>query len=50
MKEEGKITVDNETFDIGPGDCVVVPHQEESRSIHAETDMEILAVQGIKSK
>ncbi|MGB4291615.1 MAG: cupin domain-containing protein [Bacteroidales bacterium] len=50
LKGEGTITVDNETYDISPGVCVVVPHQTESRSIHALTDMEILAVQGIKSK
>jgi len=45
---EGTITVDNETIRIISGDCVVVPHQAESRSIHAETDLEILAVQGLK--
>ncbi len=50
LKGEGTIIVDNETSDIGPGDCVVVPHQAESRSIHALTDLEILAVQGIRSK
>jgi len=50
LRGEGTITVDYETYNISPGDCVVVPHQTESRSIHALTDMEILAVQGIKSK
>jgi len=30
LKGNGAITVDNETLDIGPGDCVVVPHQAES--------------------
>ncbi|HUV00036.1 MAG TPA: cupin domain-containing protein [Bacteroidales bacterium] len=45
---EGTITVDNETFDFKPGECVVVPHQAESRSIYAKTDLEILAVQGLK--
>ena len=44
---EGTITVDNETHDVGQGECVIVPHQAESRSIHAKTDLEILAVQGI---
>jgi len=50
LKGEGTITVDNETFDIGQGECVIVPHQAESRSIHAVTDLEILAVQGISNK
>lgn len=45
---EGTITVDNETNKIGTGDCVVVSSRAESRSIQAETDMEILAVQGLK--
>jgi mannose-6-phosphate isomerase-like protein (cupin superfamily) len=45
---EGSITVDNKTIRIISGDCVVVPHQAESRSINADTDLEILAVQGIK--
>ena len=45
---EGTITVDNETIRIISGDCVVVPHQAESRSIYAITDLEILAVQGLK--
>jgi mannose-6-phosphate isomerase-like protein (cupin superfamily) len=45
---EGTITVDNETNMITSGDCVVVPRQSDSRSIHAETDIEILAVQGLK--
>jgi mannose-6-phosphate isomerase-like protein (cupin superfamily) len=44
---KGTITVDSETLEVNPGDCVVVPHQAESRSIHAETDLEILAVQGL---
>ena len=48
LKGEGTITVDSETLDINPGDCVVVPHQAESRSISAKTDLEILAVQGLK--
>jgi len=29
-------------------DCVVMPHQSESRNIYAESDLEILAVQGLK--
>ena len=48
LSGEGTITIDNETEPIIIGDCVVVPHQSESRSIHAESDLEILAVQGIK--
>lgn len=47
---EGTITVDNEKLDVSAGECVVVPHQVESRSILAKTGMEILAVQGQKSK
>ena len=50
LSGEGTITVDNETNMITSGDCVVVPHQADSRSIHAETDLEILAVQGLKNK
>ena len=45
---EGAIIVDNETTKITSGDCVVVPHQADSRSIYAKTDLEILAVQGLK--
>jgi mannose-6-phosphate isomerase-like protein (cupin superfamily) len=45
---EGTITVDNETIRITAGDCVIVPNQAESRSIHAATDLEIFAVQGLK--
>lgn len=48
LSGEGTITVDSETEIIKPGDCVVVPHQADSRSIHAKTDLEILAVQGLK--
>ena len=48
LSGKGTITVDNETVTIKPGDCVVVPHQAGSRSINADTDLEILAVQGIK--
>jgi mannose-6-phosphate isomerase-like protein (cupin superfamily) len=48
LSGEGTITVDNETNKITSGDCVVVPHQADSRSIHAETELEILAVQGLK--
>ena len=48
LSGKGTITVDSETEIIKPGDCVVVPHQADSRSIHAETDLEILAVQGLK--
>lgn len=45
---EGTVIVDNEVIDIKSGECVMVPHQAESRSIHAKTDLEILAVQGLK--
>ena len=48
LSGKGTITVDSETEIIKPGDCVVVPHQADSRSIHAKTDLEILAVQGLK--
>jgi mannose-6-phosphate isomerase-like protein (cupin superfamily) len=48
LKGEGTITIDNETIDITVGECVVVPHQAESRSIYAKTDLEIIAVQGLK--
>jgi mannose-6-phosphate isomerase-like protein (cupin superfamily) len=50
LKGEGTITVDDETLVLGTGDCIVVPHQAESRSIHAVTDLEMLAVQGIGNK
>ena len=50
LKGEGTITVENEILDVNMGECLIVPSQAESRSIHAETDMEILAVQGIKGK
>ena len=48
LSGEGTITIDNETEKIVIGDCVVVLHQSESRSIYAESDLEILAVQGLK--
>ncbi|MCU0473719.1 MAG: hypothetical protein MUC93_10195 [Bacteroidales bacterium] len=48
LKGEGTITIDNEAAGITAGDCVIVPHQADSRSIHAEIDLEILAVQGLK--
>lgn len=47
---EGIITVDNDKLDIRAGECVVVPHQAESRNIFAKTVMEILAVQGQKGR
>lgn len=50
LRGEGTITVDDETSVLGTGDCIVVPHQAESRSIHAVTELEILAVQGISNK
>ena len=48
LSGNGKITVDNETEIIEAGDCVLVPHQATSRSIYAETDLEMLAVQGLE--
>jgi len=50
LKGEGTIIVDNETRNVGTGDCVVVSHKAESRSIHAVTELEILAVQGVNNK
>ena len=50
LKGEGTIAVNDETLILGTGDCIVVPHQAESRSIHALTELEILAVQGIRNK
>jgi len=49
LKGEGTVTVDNKTIDVVQGECVIVPHQAESRSIHAKTELEILAVQGKKN-
>ena len=46
---KGSITVDNETKLIKPGDCLIVPHIANSRSISANTDLHILAVQGLKN-
>ena len=48
LKGEGTITIDDDTERITAGDCVIVPHQADSRSIYAITDLEILAVQGLK--
>jgi mannose-6-phosphate isomerase-like protein (cupin superfamily) len=48
LSGKGTITVDNETESIVIGECVVVSHQSESRSIHAESGLEILAVHGLK--
>jgi mannose-6-phosphate isomerase-like protein (cupin superfamily) len=50
LKGEGTITVDNETSNVGTGSCVLVSHKADSRSIHARTELEILAVQGICKK
>lgn len=47
-KGKGRITVDNETSEFSEGDCVMVPHQAASRSIFAETDLEVFALQGLK--
>ena len=48
LSGNGLIVVDADTQQIATGDCVVVPYQADSRSINAETDLEILAVQGLK--
>ena len=48
LSGNGLIIVDDKTHKITAGDCVVVPHQADTRSIKAETDLEILAVQGLK--
>ena len=48
LSGNGTITVDGETDEISEGYSVVVPHQAESRSIYAKTDLEILAVQEFK--
>src|SRR4030042_1013534 len=48
LSGKGTITVDAETNEINAGYSIVVPHQAESRSMHAQTDMEILAVRGLK--
>ncbi len=48
LKGNGTITIDNKSKPIEPGDCIIVPNEAGSRSINAESDMEILAVQGIK--
>jgi quercetin dioxygenase-like cupin family protein len=48
LSGNGTITVDAETNEINAGYSIVVPHQAESRSIYAKTDLEILAVQGLK--
>jgi mannose-6-phosphate isomerase-like protein (cupin superfamily) len=50
LRGEGTITVENEIHVLGTGNCIVVPRQAESRSIHAVTCLEILAVQGISNK
>ena len=48
LSGNGTITVDTETDEINTGCSVVVPHKAESRSIFAKTDLEILAVQGLR--
>jgi mannose-6-phosphate isomerase-like protein (cupin superfamily) len=48
LSGKGSITVDQDSESVIPGDCVIVPHEASTRSIKAETDMEILAVQGLK--
>jgi mannose-6-phosphate isomerase-like protein (cupin superfamily) len=48
LSGNGTITVDGEFDEISAGYSIIVPHQAESRSIYAKTDLEILAVQGLK--
>jgi mannose-6-phosphate isomerase-like protein (cupin superfamily) len=48
LSGNGTITVDAETEEIKTGYSIVVPHLAESRSIYAQTDLEILAVQRLK--
>lgn len=44
---KGTITVDNCSTLVSNGDCVLVPRTASTRSISADCDMEILAVQGL---
>jgi mannose-6-phosphate isomerase-like protein (cupin superfamily) len=46
-KGKGRIIVEDESTEITEGDCIIVPHQAESRSIIAYTDMEVMAIQGL---
>lgn len=48
LSGKGSITADDDTKKISAGECVLVPSQVDSRSIFAETDLEILAIQGLK--
>ena len=43
---EGEIIVDDDTASLKAGKAAFVPKEAESRSIKADTDMNILAVQG----
>lgn len=44
---DGSITVDDDSKPLKTGDCVIVPSNAGLRSIKAETDLHILAVQGL---
>lgn len=44
---KGGITGDNEKEELSAGTAVIVPKETETRSIRADEDMVILAVQGI---
>ena len=46
---DGSITVDGESKPLKTGDCVLVPSIAGLRSIKAETDLHILAVQGLSN-
>ena len=48
LSGNGSITVDEDTQKVSAGECVLAPSQADSRSIYAETDLEILAIQGLK--
>jgi quercetin dioxygenase-like cupin family protein len=50
IRGEGEMVVDKDREDLKPMVSVVVPRQAESRSIHAKTDMVILAVQSLHLK
>jgi quercetin dioxygenase-like cupin family protein len=50
LNGSGRITVDRETTSIASGTCLVVPKTAKSRSIAAESDMTILAVQAVKQR
>jgi mannose-6-phosphate isomerase-like protein (cupin superfamily) len=46
---DGSITVDDKTNPLHTGDCVIEPNTAGLKSIKAETDLHILAVQGLSN-